>query len=738
MSSSFPPQTGPNTPEAVEAAVLNAGSPPAPATVKDIDAAGERTSEDPFLWLEELDSKPAMDWVLGQNARTEAELFDEDFAATQEEILKILDASDRIPMVTKRGQHYYNFWRDSGHPKGLWRRSSWESYRQDDPQWELLLDVDALAEAEGIDWVFSGAQMLRPAPGEEYARALIKLSPDGGDQVRVREFDLPSRAFVPGGFDLPVAKTNVSWADADTLYVATDVGEGSLTLSSYARTVRRLVRGQDLDDAEEIFAIDQSHVLAYVSHDSTPGFERDVAHDVIDFYNSKTFVRQEDQWVHLDVPTDVGVSLHRGWVLFSPQTAWTRDGTTYIPGSLVLAGLGDFMSGAATLREIFVPTPSTSLQSIDFTANHILLNVLQDVSSQILLCDPANDFALHPLDIGSPLHSFSISAVDDEDPACGDDFWLTLTGFLTPTTLARGTVSLAPDIEGPAVPQVVKSAPARFEAGDFEVSQHFAISDDGTRVPYFQVSPRGLPLDGGNPVLMNGYGGFQTSLTPGYLGALGPGWLTRRTKEGRRGSYVVANIRGGGEYGPRWHRAALRENRHRAYEDFAAIARDLIARGVTSREHLAATGRSNGGLLMGNMITGYPELFGAISCGVPLLDMRRYTRLAAGHSWIAEYGDPDVPGDWDFVQTFSPYHRLDDALPEGIEYPASLIWSATSDDRVGPVQARKMAAKMMLMGVGNVRYHESLDGGHAGASDNKASAIMLTTSYEFLWRHVRG
>jgi prolyl oligopeptidase len=715
-----------------------AGSSEAPASdalVKHTQAqVSKNTPEDPFLWLEELDSDQAMDWVVGQNDRTEAELFDADFAATKDAILTVLDAADRIPMVTKRGEHYYNFWRDSQHPKGLWRRTSWESYQQQEPEWEILLDVDALAAAEGIDWVYAGAQMLRPKAGTEYTRALVKLSPDGGDQVRVREFDLPTLAFVPGGFDLPVAKTNVSWADADTLFVATDVGEGSLTLSSYARTVRRLSRGQELAEAEEIFAIDQSHVLAYVSHDSTPGFERDVAHDVIDFYNSKTYVRSGDEWVHLDVPTDVGVSLHRGWVIFSPQTPWARNGVTHIPGSLVLAELEGFMAGTGVLREIFVPTESTSLQSIDFTASHILLNVLQDVSSQILICDPARDFALRALDIGAPLHSFSISAVDDEDPECGEDFWLTLTGFLTPTTLARGTV--CPDAANAATPLPVKSAPARFEAEDFEVSQHFAVSDDGTRVPYFQVSPRELPLDGKNPVLMNGYGGFQASLTPSYLGALGPGWLVRRTKQGRRGSYVVANIRGGGEYGPRWHRAALRENRHRAYEDFAAIARDLINRGVTSREHLAATGRSNGGLLMGNMITGYPELFGAISCGVPLLDMRRYTRLAAGHSWIAEYGDPDVPADWEFVRTFSPYHRLDDALPEGTAYPASLIWSATSDDRVGPVQARKMAAKMMDMGVGNVRYHESLDGGHAGASDNGATATMLATSYEFLWRHV--
>ena len=692
---------------------------------------GSAEPTDPLLWLEDIDSPKAMEWVLAQNKRTEAELFDASYEESRAAILQVLDATDRIPMVTKRGDHYYNFWRDAQHPKGLWRRTSWESYQSDEPDWDVLLDIDALAAQDGIEWVFSGAQMLRPAPQQPYVRALIKLSPDGGDQVRIREFDLETRAFVPGGFDIPVAKTNISWADADTLYVATGTDGGSLTRSSYARTVRSLARGQQLNDAKEIFAIDESHVLAYVSHDPTPGFERDLAHDVIDFYNSKTFLRRGEDWVHIDVPTDVGVSLHKQWVIFSPQTPWVYRGSTFIPGTLLLADLEEFINGTASLREIFVPAENNSLQSIDFTANYLLLNILQDVSSQILICDPSQDFTLTVLEAGAPLHSFSISAVDDLDPACEDDYWLTLTGFLTPTTLARGTINASN-----TAPSTIKSAPARFDADGFEVSQHFASSDDGTKVPYFQVSPKDLKLDGGNPVMMNGYGGFQTSLTPSYLGALGPGWLARTSSTGRKASYVVANIRGGGEYGPRWHRAALRENRHRAYEDFAAIARDLITRGVTSAQHLAATGRSNGGLLVGNMITGYPELFGAISCGVPLLDMRRYTQLSAGHSWIAEYGDPDVPSDWEFVRTFSPYHRLDDALPEGVEYPASLIWSATSDDRVGPVQARKMAAKMMDMGVSSVRYHESLDGGHAGASDNSASATMLATSYEFLWRHI--
>ncbi|GER22846.1 putative peptidase [Zafaria cholistanensis] len=690
-------------------------------------------ADDPYLWLEDIRGERALDWVRARNAQTEDMLFDDAHRSLEASLLEVLDSGDRIPAVTKRGDHYYNFWRDAEHPKGLWRRTAWEQYRTDRTVWEVLLDVDALAAAEGVGWVFAGTRMLRPPPGGPYRRALVMLSPDGGDAVEVREFDLPSRDWVApedGGFRLPSAKTRVSWDGPDALYVATDFGPGSLTRSSYARTVRRVERGQDPAHAPEVFAVDQSHVLAVVSHDARPGFERTVAVDVIDFHNSRTSVLGADRWRPIEVPTDVQVGLHRQWLLLSPQTPWEIGDRTLAPGTLAVAPLEAFLAGDRTVTEVFVPDGSSSLESYDFTRDHLLLNVLRDVTSQVLVADPSRGWAVRPLEVGAELHTFQVAAVDDEDPETANDYWLTMTGFLTPTTLARGTVDAGP-------PDPVKRATGFFPAEGYAVEQHFATSEDGTRVPYFQVAPRGMALDGGNPVLMNGYGGFQTSLTPSYSGTVGRAWLERRTADGRGGVYVVANIRGGGEYGPDWHRAALREARHRAYEDFAAVARDLVARGVTAPERLAATGRSNGGLLVGNMLTGYPELFGAISCGVPLLDMRRYTRLGAGHSWIAEYGDPEVPGDWEFLRTFSPYHRFDDErLAEGAGYPATLIWTATSDDRVGPEQARKMAAKLTDAGVPDIWYHEALDGGHAGASDNRQSARMLATSYGFLWRKV--
>ncbi|MGP5164070.1 prolyl oligopeptidase family serine peptidase [Arthrobacter rhombi] len=694
---------------------------------------GPTTDSDPddsFSWLEDIHGAAAVDWVRKRNAATEDMLHDEAYRSLESSVLSVLDAQDRIPMATKRGRYYYNFWRDASHPKGLWRRTTWQSYASEDPDWQILLDVDALAAAEGTDWVFAGAALLRPQEGGDYLRALLRLSPDGGDAVAVREFDLQAARFVPDGFSLPAGKSQVSWDGPDAWYVATDFGPGSLTRSGYARTVRRVHRGMDPGQAPEVFAVEASHVMAQVSVDQTPGYRHVTATDVVDFFNTSTSILREGQWVPVEVPTHVRVGLHRQWLMFSPQQEWELGTRTLPSGCLAVADLDAFLSGERTVTVVFTPDADTSLQSSSFTADHLLLTVLHHVSSRILVADPADGWQVRRLEVGGEEHQdLSIGPVDDEDPETANDFWLVSTGFLSPATLSRGTI-------GAGAPQPIKSSPARFDATGLEVQQHFATSDDGTAVPYFQVGPKDLALDGANPVLMNGYGGFETSLTPSYSGVVGRAWLRRESTSGRDGVYVLTNIRGGGEYGPAWHRAALRENRPRAYEDFAAIARDLVHRGVTRPEHLAATGRSNGGLLVGNMLTVYPELFGAISCGVPLLDMRRYTRLSAGHSWIAEYGDPDVAKDWEFIAGFSPYHLLDAALAAGKTFPTTLFWSATSDDRVGPVQARKMAAKMLDAQVPGIWYRESLEGGHAGASDNRQSAQMLATSYEFLWRAV--
>ena len=674
---------------------------------------------DDFIWLEDIHGAEPLDWVRRQNARTEARLVDGDFRRLEEDILAVLDSEDRIPSVTKRGGYYYNFWRDRRNPRGLWRRTNWAGYVADSPEWEVLLDVDQLAADEGIDWVYAGAQFLRPADGTSYRRALLRLSPDGGDAVRIREFDVEERTFVPGGFDIPAAKSRCSWLDGDSLLLGTDYGPGSMTGSSYPRTSRILRRGAALADAEPYFEIPGDHMLAQAVHDPMPGFERELAVDVIDFFNARTYLRRGGDWLPIDVPTDVEVGLHRQWLTLRPQTDWQPAQATFPAGSLLAIGLEDFLAGSRDLAVLFRPDANTSLQSWSWTAGYLLLNLLQDVSSRILVLDPAAGWAAEELGACPPLHSVEAYAVDEED---GDDYWLVATGFLTPSTLSRGTIG------GPATE--VKQSPSFFDAAACSVEQHFAVSADGTKVPYFQIGPRDLEYDGGNPTLLAGYGGFEVSRTPAYSGVTGRAWLQRRDEAGRRGVYVLANIRGGGEYGPGWHRAALQANRHRSYEDFAAVARDLVDRGVASRDRLGCAGGSNGGLLVGNMLAGYPDLFGAVSCGVPLLDMARYTQLSAGSSWIAEYGDPADPAQWEFIRTFSPYHLLE----AGADYPDTLIWTATSDDRVGPVQARKMAARMLGLGVENVWFHEAMEGGHAGASDNRQAARLQALSHAFLWR----
>ncbi|MCQ9165017.1 MULTISPECIES: prolyl oligopeptidase family protein [unclassified Arthrobacter] len=697
---------------------------------------GPAVAEQPFdenLWLEDIHGSDAMAWVREHNARTDAALVNPAYTALEAAVLEVLDSKDRIAMVSKHGDWYYNFWRDEANPRGLWRRTDWDSYVSGSPAWQLILDVDALAAAEGTEWLWAGASLLRPPAGEEYRLAMVALSPDGGDAVTYREFDLAARAFVPGGFELPTAKTRLSWVDADTLYVGTDTGTGSMTASSYPAASRVLHRGESLAELaakQPLFSVPPDHLSGGVSHDSTPGFERDVAYDVLDFFRSRSYLRTGDDWVHLDVPDDMNVSLHKEWLLLRPRTDWAVAGSVHAAGALLAIELDAFLAGGRDVRTVFAPTPAQSLQSWSWTRDYLLLNLLEDVSSKILVLDPAREWAASGLDACPPLHSVDAYAVDDEDPAAGNDYWLVATGFLTPSTVYRGQLPTG----GPAA--VVRQAPSFFNEAGYAVEQHFAVSRDGTRIPYFQVGPKDLVLDGGNPTLLGGYGGFEVSRTPSYSGAVGRSWLERRAVvDGveRGGVYVVANIRGGGEYGPGWHTAALQENRHRAYEDFAAVARDLAARGVARPKHLGCAGGSNGGLLVGNMLTHYPELFGAISCGVPLLDMRRYTKLSAGASWIAEYGDPDVPAQWEFIKTFSPYHLLQ----AGLAYPPLFIWTATSDDRVGPVQARKMAARMESLGL-PVWFHEALEGGHAGAGNNAQAARLHTASHEFLWRALTG
>ena len=675
--------------------------------------------DDDNLWLEDIDGEKQLAWARAENAVTvQAYAQSPAFEALQQGILEVLDSDERIPMVYKIGpRFFYNFWRDKAHPKGVWRRTTLDEYRKPRPEWETVLDLDALAAADGENWVWHGADCLQP----EYRRCLISLSRGGADADVVREFDLETKQFVEGGFSLPEAKNHVGWKDIDHLYVATDFGPGSMTSSSYPRIVKQWRRGTPLESAVTVYEGLHEDMSVSAWRDNTPGFERDFVSRQMDFYESETWLRGADgKLVKIDVPDDCDTDITREWLLVEPREDWTVGGTTYTAGSLLAAKFDDYMAGSRTLTVLFEPDDTTALDDYSWTRNHLVLNVMHDVVNQLEVLTPPADgkgpWKRESLGGAPELSTIAAGGIDEDE---NDDYFLTVSGFLQPTTLYIGTI-------GQGEPQVLKDSPSFFDASRHRVSQHFATSKDGTRVPYFEIAPKDLKADGTNPTLQYAYGGFEVPLQPAYSGSIGRAWLDQG------GVYVVTNIRGGGEYGPRWHQAALQENRLRTCEDFAAVSEDLIARKVTSPAHLGAMGGSNGGLLMGNMLTLYPHLYGAIVSEVALLDMRRYTHLSAGASWIAEYGDPDQPQEWEFIRTFSPYEN---AKP-GLACPPVLFTTSTRDDRVGPVHARKMHAKMKALGYDS-SFYENLEGGHSAATDNRESAFMDALGYAYLWRHLR-
>jgi prolyl oligopeptidase len=683
---------------------IHAATPPAPGA-----------APDPNLWLEEIDGTRQLDWVRQHNAETVKKYAGTaEFKQLEARILEVLDSDARIPFVAKIGDHYYNFWRDKEHPRGLWRRTSPAEYRKDRPAWETVIDLDALAKAENENWVWHGAECLKP----ENRRCLVMLSRGGADADVVREFDLAARQFVKDGFTLPEAKTQVAWKDQDTLYVATDFGPGSMTASSYPRIVKEWKRGTPLSAAATVYEGRHEDMSISAYRDHTPGFERDFVHRQLAFYDSESFLRGKDgKLTKIDVPSDAATDVHREWLLVNPRSDWNVGGRTYKAGTLLAARFDDYMAGKREFTVLFEPTDTTALDAYSWTRHHLILNVMDNVVNRLEVLTPqAGDWKRESLG-GAP--ALSTVAADGIDADESDDYFMTVSGFLQPTTLYAGTL-------GQGEPQAIKHSPSFFDASRYAVSQHFATSKDGTRVPYFEIAPKGLKLDGKNPTLQYGYGGFEISLQPAYSGSVGRAWLEKG------GVYVIANIRGGGEYGPRWHKAALKADRLRAYEDFAAVSEDLFKRGVTSPAHLGAMGGSNGGLLMGNMLTLYPQLYGAIVSQVALLDMQRYTHLSAGASWIAEYGDPDKPDEWAWIRTFSPYTNA----KAGQKYPPVLFTTSTRDDRVGPVHARKMYAKLAGLGY-DAAFYENIEGGHGAAADNRQAAFMSALGYTYLWGHVK-
>ncbi len=683
-------------------------------------APAKPATDDPYLWLEGVTDEKALAWVREENAKAEAEIgAAPTFKKLEADLRAILDSDARIPMVQKIGGYYYNFWRDKKQPRGVWRRTTLDEYRKASPQWEIILDLDALNAAENIpegkQWVWQGADCLKP----EYRRCLIALSPGGSDANVTREFDLETQAFVEDGFVRPEAKGGLQWIDQDTVYVFTDFGAGSLTASGYPRIVKEWKRGTPLSEAKVVYEGKPGDMYIAAYRDLTPGFERDFVSRTIAFYNDELYVRGKDgKLSKIDVPNSANKAVHNQWLTVELREPWVVKGTSYPAGALLVIDFDKFLTGDRGFDAMFTPTDTTSLAGYTWTKRHLVLNVLDDVKSKVQIITPMQGtygWSQSSLPGAPALGTVSVAAVDPDE---SDALWMTASDFLTPNTLSL--------VEIGKKAEPLKTMPPFFEASGLVADQAFATSKDGTRVPYFIVRRKDIALDGSNPTLLWGYGGFEVSYTATYNAMAGRGWLQQG------GVFVLANIRGGGEYGPRWHQAALKANRHKAYEDFAAVAEDLIARKITSPQHLGAQGGSNGGLLMGNMIVQYPQLFGAVVCQVPLLDMKRYHKLLAGASWMAEYGNPDKPAEWAFIKTFSPYHLL----KADAKYPPVFFTTSTKDDRVHPGHARKMMAKMQAMGA-DVRYYENIEGGHGGAADNAQEAHMRALAYTFLWQQLK-
>ena len=659
---------------------------------------------DPYLWLEDVLGEDALDWVRARNEPTIEEFSGDEFERMRTQALEVLDTDARIPYVRRRGDYLYNFWRDAANPRGLWQRTTLESYRTDNPDWDVLIDVDELARADDENWVWAGANVIYP----EYTRALVSLSRGGSDAAIVREFDMATREFVDDGFALPEAKSGFSWVDPDTLLIGTDFGEGSLTESGYPRIIKRWHRGQPVEDAQTVFEGSAGDVIVATGVDRTPGFERTLLRRALDFFNDQVYELRGDELIRINAPTDAAISVHRQWLLIELRTDWITGSASYTAGSLLAADYDEFLAATAQLRVVFEPDAHTSLLHYAWTRDRLVVVTLSDVASRVEIVTPGTWQRRPVTDVPANTNTVIVAADDT-----GDEIFLDSSGFTTPSRLIHGAV------DGPL--EQIKSAPAFFDAEGMTVAQHFATSKDGTAIPYFVVRPRDAA--GPGPTLLGGYGGFEVARTPGYDGVLGRLWLARG------GTFVLANIRGGGEYGPRWHTQAMRAGRHLVAEDFASVATDLVDRGIADVRQLGAQGGSNGGLLMGVMLTKYPELFGALVCQVPLLDMRRFHLLLAGASWVAEYGDPDNPDDWEFIAEYSPYQNIS----ADVEYPPVLITTSTRDDRVHPGHARKMTAALETAGH-RVWYYENIEGGHAGAADNAQTAFKSALSFSFLWR----
>ncbi|WP_040559808.1 prolyl oligopeptidase family serine peptidase [Kordia algicida OT-1] len=667
-----------------------------------------QAQEDSYLWLEDVDSEKSLAFVNKQNKITEDKLSSiPEYQGIYEKSLEIFNSTDGIVYPSTYGEFVYNFWKDENHVRGIWRRSPKSKYLEGNPTWETLFDLDEMSKTDGVKWVYNGSNGLYP----DYNRFIIYLSKGGSDASIKREFDVKTKTFIDDGFYVPESKGGVSYVDKNTLIISSDFGENTLTTSGYPRQVKLWKRGTLLKDATLLYEgeVDDIGVSGYVLRDN------EMEYKCVVRYVSRTdisyIILVENQQIKLDIPSDTyPENLINNQLILRLQSDWNVNNKIYKQGSLISLNFTELLKGKKQVQLIIQPDELSSIEGVSKTKNKLLVNLLHNVNSELFIYSYVNNKW-----IGKKVNAPDFGRISITDLSLSsDEYFFTYSNFLTPTTLYIAnakTNTISP----------FKSLTPYFDSDKYKVNQFMSTSKDGTQIPYFVVSSKDMKTDGSNPTLLYAYGGFEISQRPFYSATFGTSWLDNG------GVFVLANIRGGGEFGPKWHQAGLKEKRQNVFDDFYSVAEDLITKKITSPKHLGIMGGSNGGLLVGVAFTQRPDLYNAVVCQAPLLDMQRYNKLLAGASWIDEYGNPDIPEEWAYIKKYSPYHNL----KKNVAYPEVFFYTSTRDDRVHPAHARKMAAKMIDMGY-PVYYYENIEGGHGGSSTNKQSAKANAMRFSYL------
>ena len=664
--------------------------------------------EDKYLWLEDVDGEKSLEFVNKLNDATVEKLSKEkDYKPIYDKSLEIYNSSDKIAYPSIQGNYVYNFWKDKNHERGIWRRCLLSDYKKGKYNWETLLDIDELSKKDNKKWVFKGASGLRP----NYTKFLVGLSNGGGDAVIIKEFDADKKQFIQNGFYMEEAKGWASYVDENTVVISTSFGEGTTTDSGYSRMAKLWKRGTLLKDAQLIYEGKQSDVGVWsgVFHDENKSyvyFSR-----ALTIFSTQKLFWHDNKVIALDIPDDSQINgILKNQIIVQLKSDWIVNTKTYKSGTLISLNLTELLKGNKQIQVVIEPDEFSSIAGVSTTKNDLIVNVLTNVTSQLFIYSFSNQkWSSKKVDAPN-LGTLSIVTTDESS----DEYFFSFQNFITPSTLYAANTKTSEM-------KVVKSLPAFFDASKYEVKQFKAKSKDGTWIPYFMVAAKDLKTEGKNPTLIYAYGGFEASMEPFYTSSYGVAWLENG------GVFVLANIRGGGEFGPKWHQDGLKEKRQNVFNDLYAVSEDLIAKKVTSPKHLGIMGGSNGGLLVGVAFTQRPELYNAVVCEVPLLDMQRYNKLLAGASWMGEYGNPDIPEEWDYIKKYSPYQNL----KQGVNYPEVFFTTSTRDDRVHPGHARKMVAKMNDMGY-KTFYYENTEGGHAGASTNDQSAKLNALTFSYL------